>query len=321
LSIKRIAVLTSGGDAPGMNAAIRAVTRKALYHNLEVIGIHRGYQGLITEDFSPMNVSSVAAIINKGGTALKTARCEQFKNQEGFSKAVQFVRKCNIDAIAVIGGDGSMTGAQKLSEAGIPTVVIPATIDNDMPGTEYALGFDTALNTILEAVNKIRDTSLSHDRVAIIEVMGRHAGQLALYAGISCGAEHILIPEIPVEIDNVCRGLVRSKERGKMFSIIMVAEGAGRGYEIAAQIAERIPLSSNVTILGHIQRGGNPTAKDNIIASCMGAVAVDSIVAGHYNCLISQQQGNIITLPYEEAFKMKREIDKDIYIMAGILAQ
>lgn len=318
---KRIAVLTSGGDAPGMNAALRAVVRTALYHKFGVIGVSHGYQGLINGDFKSMNVGSVAGIISKGGTMLKTARSREFKTTEGFSKAIQNIKEHNIDAVVVIGGDGSMAGAQKLSKAGIPTVVIPATIDNDMPGTEYALGFDTAVNTILDAVNKIRDTAMSHDRVAIIEVMGRHAGHLALSAGLACGAEYILIPEIPIGIDEVCKGLTHSTERGKQFSIIVAAEGVGHGDKIAAQISDRIPLSTSVTVLGYIQRGGSPTATDNIIASRMGAAAVKTIIEGKYDCLISSQCGDIVTLPYEEAFKKKRGIDHTLYEMAGILAK
>lgn len=317
---RRIALLTSGGDAPGMNAALRAVTRKGIYHDFEVIGVLRGYQGLLNADFRTMQAGSVGGIINRGGTILKSARCEQFKTEAGFSRALQIIKDHSIDVVVVIGGDGSMAGARRLSEEGVRTIVIPATIDNDMPGTEYTLGFDTALNNIVEAAYKIRDTTLSHDRVAVIEVMGRHAGHLALSAGIACGAEYILIPEIPFNIEDVCRGLERSKNRGKMFSIIMVAEGIGRGCDIADQIMARIPISCNVTKLGYIQRGGNPTVKDNIIGSLMGAAAVDSIIANKYDCLISLQQGNVVTLPYGEAINFKKEIDHAMYELVSILA-
>lgn len=317
---RRIAVLTSGGDAPGMNAALRAVTRKGIYDECEVFGVIRGYQGLVDGDFREIQANSVSGIIDRGGTILKSARCEQFKTADGFSQALRNIKQYDIDVVVVIGGDGSMAGARKLSEAGTPTIVIPATIDNDMPGTEYALGFDTALNNIVEAANKIRDTAFSHDRLAIIEVMGRHSGQLALCAGISCGAEYILIPEIPADIDDICRGLERRNIKGKAFSIIIVAEGVGRGHDIAAQVAARIPLSSSVTVLGYIQRGGNPTAKDNIVGSLMGAAAVDSIMGESYNCLIAMRQGKVIPVKYNEAIESCSGIDRAMYDLAGVLA-
>ncbi len=317
---KRIAVLTSGGDAPGMNAALRAVTRKAIYHGWEVVGVIRGYQGLIDGDFREMQANSVSGIIGRGGTILKSARCEQFKTADGFSQALWNIKRCEIDVVVVIGGDGSMAGARKLSEAGTPTIVIPATIDNDMPGTEYALGFDTALNSIVEAVNKIRDTAYSHDRLAIIEVMGRQSGQLALCAGISCGAEYILIPEFPADIDDICRGLERRNIKGKTFSIIIVAEGVGRGHDIAAQVAARIPVSTSVTVLGYIQRGGSPTAKDNIFGGLMGAVAVDGIMAGNCDCLIAMRQGKVMPVKYNEAIKTRSEINHAMYELASVLA-
>ncbi|HWQ60693.1 MAG TPA: ATP-dependent 6-phosphofructokinase [Negativicutes bacterium] len=317
---RRIAVLTSGGDAPGMNAALRAVTRTGIYHECEVFGVIRGYQGLVDGDFREMQANSVSGIIDRGGTILKSARCEQFKTADGFSRALRNIKQYDIDVVVVIGGDGSMAGARKLSEAGTPTIVIPATIDNDMPGTEYALGFDTALNNIVEAANKIRDTAFSHDRLAIIEVMGRHSGQLALCAGISCGAEYILIPEIPADIDDICRGLERRNIKGKAFSIIIVAEGVGRGHDIAAEVAARIPLSSSVTVLGYIQRGGNPTAKDNIVGSLMGAAAVDCVMAESYNCLIAMRQGKVLPVKYSEAIKICSGIDRAMYDLAGVLA-
>jgi 6-phosphofructokinase 1 len=320
LERSRIAVLTSGGDAPGMNAAVRAVTRKGIYHHFDVFGVFRGYEGLINGDFKALHASSVAGIIDRGGTILKSARSEAFKTREGFAKAIQSIREHQIDAVVVIGGDGSMAGAMKLSAAGVPTIVIPATIDNDMAGTEYALGYDTALNNILEAVNKIRDTAFSHDRVAVVEVMGRHSGHLALCAGIACGAEYILIPEVSVDIEEVCRGLMRSSKRGKTFSIVMVAEGVGRGYTIAEQISDRIPVSASVTVLGYIQRGGNPSAKDNIIGSLMGAEAVDNLIAKKYDCLMSMQKGNVVALPYEEAIMFNFGINRKMHDLATILA-
>jgi 6-phosphofructokinase 1 len=317
---KRIAVLTSGGDAPGMNAAIRGVVRKALHHGHEVVGVYRGYQGLINGDFVNMELDSVAGIINKGGTMLKSARSEQFKSDEGFAAAVQRIRGGGIDVVVVIGGEGSMTGARKLSATGIPTIVIPATIDKDMPGTDYTLGFDTALNTILDAVNKIRDTASSHDRVAIIQVMGRHAGHLALFAGLACGAEAILVPEIPYTVDAVCKGLTRSYERGKQHSIIVLAEGAGTGRDIADQIAARTAFSPHVTVLGYIQRGGTPSATDNIAGSRMGAAAVDCINQRQTDCLIASRHGEIVPVPYAAALKEKPAIDKPLHRLAAVLA-
>lgn len=317
---KRIALLTSGGDAPGMNAAIRAVVRKALYHKFDVIGVNRGYQGLIDGDFRKLELKSVAGIINRGGTMLKSARSKQFMTEEGFDMAIRNIKEHNIDVIVVIGGDGSMAGARKLSNAGIPTLVIPATIDRDMLGTEYTLGFDTALNTILEAVNKIKDTSFSLDRVAIIEVMGRNAGHLALMAGIACGAETILIPEIAFDIDSICEGLVRSFNRGKQYSILMMAEGVGSGSDIAAQIASRTNFSPSVTVLGYLQRGGTPSAMDNIIGSRMGVTAVDNIILDKVNGLISMRQGNINTIPYNEISEHKVDVDLSLQEMASIIA-
>ena len=320
MNAKRIAVLTSGGDAPGMNAAIRAVVRQGIYHNLEVVGVVRGYQGLINGKFKPLRIGSVAGIISRGGTVLKTARSEEFKTEQGFGKAISNLKQNNIDALIVIGGDGSMQGAQKISDAGIPTVVIPATIDKDMKGTEYTLGFDTALNTILEAVNKIRDTTFSHDRVAIIEVMGRQSGQLALMAGIACGAEAVLIPEVPFDLDKVSAGLIKSYKRGKQYSIIIVAEGAGKGADVAAQIAERTSFSPCVTVLGYIQRGGNPSATDNIFGSRMGSVAVASVLAGQTNCLTSVQAGKVVAIPYEQTSHERFLVDESLQELVHVLA-
>lgn len=318
--VKRIAILTSGGDAPGMNATIRAVVRTAIYHGFEVFGVERGYEGVINGKFNLMHSHSVGGTIQRGGTILKTARSEAFKTDEGFQTAISQLQERYIDYLIVVGGDGSMAGAIKLSNAGIETVVIPATIDNDMPGTEYTIGFDTALNTVLDAASKIRDTAASHERVAVIEVMGRSAGHIALMAGLACGAEVILLPERPADMDAVCQGLIRSSKRGKLYSIVIVAEGAGKGYDIAAQIAERTKFNPHVTVLGYIQRGGSPSATDNIIASRMGAAAVDSIIKGETNRLIAYQQGRIVTVPYEEVNNYKRGIDPELYELSGILS-
>jgi len=276
--MKRVAILTSGGDAPGMNAVIRAVVRKGIYHGLTVFGVERGYEGVLHGDFIPLALKSVAGIIQHGGTMLRTARSEDFKTDLGFQMAVKQLKDRQIDSLIVVGGDGSMAGAAKLGEAGISTVVIPGTIDNDMPGTEYTIGFDTALNTVLDAVNKIRDTAASHERVAVVEVMGRSAGHIALLSGIASGAEFILLPEQPVDMDAVCQGLMQTFSRGKLYSIIVVAEGAGEGHAVASEIAKRTSFKPGVTVLGYIQRGGSPSAYDNIMGSRMGAMAIDSLL-------------------------------------------
>jgi len=317
---QKIAVLTSGGDAPGMNAAVRAVTRTGLFHGCEVLGVMRGYDGVINGDFLPMQLGSVAGIINRGGTMLKSARSEMFRTEEGFAKAVQNLKNNDIDVVVVVGGDGSMAGARKLTAAGISTIVIPATIDGDMAGTEYTLGFDTALNTIVDAVNKIRDTAFSHDRIAVIEVMGRHSGQLALMAGLACGAEVILLPEMQMNMDELCEGLVRSCKRGKAYSIVMVAEGVGRGRDIAELIAQRTEFSPHVTVLGYLQRGGAPSAVDNIMGSRMGAAAVENIMQGKLNCLIAQRHGEIATVPYALVQDYQPQVDYSLYELASILA-
>lgn len=318
--MKKIAILTSGGDAPGMNAAIRGVVRTGLYYGFEVYGVEKGYEGLIDGCIRPLTVKSVAGIIQHGGTMLKTARSEEFKTIAGQEKALHNLRARDIDVLIVIGGDGSMAGAQMLTQQGLSTMVIPATIDNDMNGTDYTIGFDTALNTVLDAVNKIRDTAESHQRVAIVEVMGRSAGHIALQAGLACGAEAILLPEEKFDIDKLCNGLKQSHRRGKLYSIVMVAEGVAKGYEIAEQIAEKTVFNPHVTVLGYIQRGGSPSAVDNIIGSRMGAKAVESIMLDEYNRLVSWQKGELLTIEYEQAFKREKGIDKSIYKLAAILA-
>lgn len=318
--MRRIAILTSGGDAPGMNGAIRAVVRKSLYYGYEVYGIERGYEGLIQGKFRKMDSASVAGIIQRGGTVLKTARSKDFRTTEGFNKALRNLKEYGIFCVVVIGGDGSMAGARKLTEAGINTVVIPGTIDNDMAGTDYTIGFDTAINTALDAVNKIRDTVESHSRVAIIEVMGRSAGHIALMTGLACGAEKILIPEENVDLDSVCRKLSETYKRGKRYSIIVVAEGAASGYDVAKAIKEKTEFDASVTVLGYIQRGGSPSAKDNIMASRMGSAAVDAIAENNMNCLVGANMGEIVLLDYETAVHGVRGINKKLHQLAGILS-
>ena len=277
--MKRIAVLTSGGDAPGMNAAIRAVVRSGHYHGLEVYGVIRGYSGLINGDIRPLSLRSVGDIIHRGGTILYSARCKEFQTEEGRKKAVEQLRKHEIDGLVVIGGDGSFRGAQKLTALGFPAVGVPGTIDNDIPGTDFTIGFDTAVNTVIDCIDKIRDTATSHERTYVIEVMGRNAGDIALWSGLADGAESILIPESPYDLDDVVNRLKQAAESGKKHSIIIVAEGVGSGVEFAEKIKEKLSVETRVTVLGHVQRGGSPTAFDRVLASRMGAKAVDLLRA------------------------------------------
>ncbi len=255
--MKKIGVLTSGGDSPGMNAAIRSVVRKAIYHDLEVYGIYNGYQGLIDGNIKQLDLGSVGDIIQRGGTVLHTARCEEFKTDEGQNKGIEQLKHFGIEGLVVIGGDGSFRGAEKLTQKGYPCIGVPGTIDNDIPGTDFTIGFDTALNTVIEAIDKVRDTATSHERTYVVEVMGRHAGDIALWAGLADGAESILIPEQPTDFNDVIERLKRGQERGKKHSIIIVAEGVGSGFEFGKRIEEATNMDTRVTILGHVQRGGS----------------------------------------------------------------
>ncbi len=318
--VERIGVLTSGGDAPGMNAAIRAVVRKAIYHGLDVIGIRRGYLGLLKKEFVRFTLGSVGDIIQRGGTILHTARCEEFKTPEGQAQGAANLKEEGIEGLVVIGGDGSFRGALALARFGIPVIGIPATIDNDLPGTDYTVGFDTAVNTVVEAINKIRDTATSHERTFVIEVMGRHAGHIALYAGLAGGAESVLVPEIPYDIDEIIFKLERGLSRGKAHSIIIVAEGAGSGLEIGQEIRRRTGLETRVTILGHLQRGGTPTALDRILASRMGAKAVDLLMSGETRKMVGVINGEVVVSDLEEVLQKKRELNKEMWELAGILA-
>ena len=318
--MKTIGILTSGGDAPGMNAAIRAVVRSAIYYGCKVYGINRGYKGLIESDLVEMNLSSVGDIIHRGGTILKSSRCEEFKTEEGRQKAVKILKKHNIDCLVVIGGDGSFRGAQKLSELGFPAIGIPGTIDNDLAYTDYTIGFYTALNTIVDAISKIRDTSSSHERVNIIEVMGRHCGDLALYSGLAGGAETIIVPEIDYKIDDICLRLETTKKRGKRHSIIMLAEGVGNVNDIGGKIIEKTGVDLRVTVLGHVQRGGSPTAFDRILASRMGVRAVELLLDGQSARVVGIKDDEIIDMDIHEALSKKKDFDKKTYQMTQILS-
>ncbi|RKD23638.1 6-phosphofructokinase [Caminicella sporogenes] len=318
--MKTIGVLTSGGDAPGMNAAIRAVVRTAIYNGIKVMGIQQGYNGLINGNIKEMDLSSVGDIIHRGGTILRTARCEEFKTEEGRQKALTVLKVFGIEGLVVIGGDGSFQGAQKLSHAGIKTIGIPGTIDNDLAYTDYTIGFDTALNTVLDSVSKIRDTSASHGRANIIEVMGRHCGDIALYSGLAGGAESIIVPEEDFDIDSICKKLIQGKNRGKLHSIIMLAEGIGNAFELGKEIEEKTGIETRVTILGHVQRGGSPTAFDRILASRMGARAVELLIEGKSGRAIGIRNNELVDMDIDEALSMEKEFDKEVYRLTKILS-
>ncbi|PQB04153.1 6-phosphofructokinase [Aureitalea marina] len=322
-NIKRIAVMTSGGDAPGMNAAIRAVVRSCAYHGLECYGIFRGYEGMIEGDFEELGPRSVKNIINRGGTFLKSARSKEFRTAEGRLKAYQELTKAGIDAMVVIGGDGTFTGAHILyKEHGFPIVGLPGTIDNDINGTDYTIGYDTALNTVVEAIDKIRDTASSHNRLFLVEVMGRDAGDIALNAGVGAGAEEILIPEQDMGQDRLLESLKRSKKSGKTSSIVVVAEGDQIGKNIlglADYIREHLTeYEVKVTVLGHIQRGGTPSCYDRVLASRLGVGAIDALLAGEKDVMIGISHNKVVTVPFKHAIEGENEIDIELIRVADI---
>ncbi|MBE3594118.1 MAG: 6-phosphofructokinase [Candidatus Carbobacillus altaicus] len=318
--MKRLAVLTSGGDAPGMNAAIRAVVRSAIFHDVDVLGIMYGYQGLIEEQFRPMNLRSVGDIIHRGGTVLQTARSTQFKTEEGQARAKDILKKRGVDGLIVIGGDGSLRGAERLHKLGIPTIGIPATIDNDIAHTDFTIGFDTAVNTVVEAIDRIRDTATSHERTFVIEVMGRSAGDIALWAGLAAGAEWIIIPEIPYDMENIAEHLIRTKKRGKKHSIIVVAEGAARGVQFAEHIQALTGLETRASVLGHIQRGGSPTMFDRVLASRFGARAVELLLGGASGQMVGTQNGDLVAVPFEETLNGTHHVHHDLSELAQMLS-
>lgn len=318
--MKRIGVLTSGGDSPGMNAAIRAVVRKAIYKKLEVYGIYYGYSGLISGNIKKLDIGSVGDIIHRGGTMLYTARCEEFKTPDGQKKGAEQLKRLGIDGLVVIGGDGSFRGAEKLAEHGIATIGIPGTIDNDIGGTDFTIGFDTALNTVIDAIDKIRDTATSHERTYVIEVMGRNAGDLALWSGLADGAESILIPEAEYELEQIVSRLKRGHERGKKHSIIIVAEGVGSGVDIGKEIQLETNFETRVTVLGHIQRGGSPTAFDRVLASRLGAKAVELLLEGKEGRMVGILNNHMHDLPLAEAIKQTHTVDKDMYKLSQELS-
>lgn len=322
--VTKIGVLTSGGDAPGMNAAIRAVARTGIYHGLEVFGIMRGYSGMVDDDIFKMDSRSVANIIQRGGTVLKTARCKEFFEPEGRKKAYENLKKRGINGLVIIGGDGSFRGAQKFSnEYDIPCIGLPGTIDKDIAGSDFTIGFDTAVNTAVEAIDKIRDTADAHDRLFIVEVMGRDAGYIALHSGIATGAENILIPETKTDIEELIASLSEKEKRKKLVNLIVVAEGDefGGANEIAVIIKERLPQAdTRVCILGHIQRGGSPTCLDRLIASRMGYHAVECLITGKHNVMVGILNNKLHYTPLDNAVKAKQKISDDWYKIVKILA-
>lgn len=316
--MKKIAVLTSGGDAPGMNAAVRAVVRTALYQGMEVVGVVRGYAGLMNADFIPMTLRSVSDILHRGGTFLYSARCPEFKEEANVIRAVETCRAHGIEGVVVIGGDGSFRGAQDLSRHGLPCVGIPGTIDNDIACCEQTIGYDTALNTCMELIDKLRDTSQSHDRCSVVEVMGRHAGYLALNVGIACGATSILIPEIEYDFErDVLERIRKTSATGKKHFIIVVAEGVTEKVtKIAQQIEEITGIETRATILGHVQRGGSPSLADRVLASRMGYEAVQLLMAGKSNRVVAIQNDTLVDFDIEDALRMKKTLDRSLYEMA-----
>lgn len=321
MSVQSIAVLTSGGDSQGMNAAVRSVIRSALYYGVKVYAVQRGFLGLINDDIREMDLRSVGDIIHRGGTILQSARCEEFRTLEGQQKGVGNLRRRGIDGLIVIGGDGSYRGAAKLNELGIKTMAIPGTIDNDISFTDFTVGFDTAVSIVVDAINKLRDTMTSHERSSVVEVMGRHSGDIALYAGVASGAEAILVPEVPIDLKQVAKRMRENFNGGKRHSIIIVAEGVGKGDEIAESICEYSGLEARVTVLGHIQRGGMPTHNDRILASRLGDYAVRQLIQGESGKGCGIVKGELISTDIEKVVSTKKPFDYDMYELAMRLSK
>ncbi|MEY8440357.1 6-phosphofructokinase [Anaerotruncus colihominis] len=323
---KTIGVLSSGGDAPGMNAAIRSVVRTALNRNIRVLGIRRGYSGLLARDMFEMNLRSVSDTLHRGGTILYSARCPEFRDDKGVERGKEVCREMGIDGLVVIGGDGSFRGARDLSLKGIPCIGIPGTIDNDIALSDYTVGFDTAVNTVMDMVDKLRDTSQSHDRCSIVEVMGRHCGDIALHAGIACGAVAILVPEVPFSIDAIIEKMQRTLRTGKKHFIIIVAEGVtsvggvGTVHDIAEEIEARTGVESRATVLGHVQRGGAPSARERVLASEMGYHAVELLEQGIGNRVVVNHDNKIVDYDILEALQMKKQFDRHLYDIADAIS-
>ena len=319
--MERIAVLTSGGDAPGMNAAIRAVVRTALDNKMDIYGVERGYEGLVKGELTRLNHRAVSDMIHKGGTFLKTARCPEFKDIEVQRKASEVLSAYDIDALVVLGGDGTFRGAKDLHDNfGVKVFGIPCTIDNDLAYTDYTIGFDTAVNTVLWAINNLRDTMHSHDRVSLIEVMGRHCGDIALYAGVAGGVEYVLVPEIPFDIDSIASSIKKSYVRGKTSNMIILAEGAGNREEIVEKLQQKSGVSVKVTNFGYIQRGGSPNMADRVLAARFGYKAVELLKNNAESCVIGVKDNKVITCPFDQFQKAKKVFDKELYDIAHTLS-
>ncbi|NLM55418.1 MAG: 6-phosphofructokinase [Firmicutes bacterium] len=327
---RRVGVLTSGGDAPGMNAAIRTVVRAAIHYNMEPWAIYRGYHGLIRGEMEPLTSRSVSGIIQRGGTILKSARSDQFMTPEGRKKAVEMLEQHEIDSLIVIGGDGSFKGALALDKLGIKVIGVPATIDNDIACTDYSIGFDTAVNTVMDAVNKIRDTASSHERVYVVEVMGRHSGYIALYSGLAGGADVIVIPEVPNDVQSICQHIKHANKQGKTYNIVMVAEGAvpggideqfeGPAMAIGKYIQEHTGYETRITILGHIQRGGAPTMRDRLLASRLAYHAVELVYQGKSGRMVGEIDHVVKSWELEYALAQEKQINLDYYHLSNILS-
>lgn len=315
--MKKIAILTSGGDAPGMNAVIRSVVRTAIARGMEVVGVERGYNGLINGDLIPMNARSVSDIIQRGGTMLCTARCAEFRYDEGVEKAKKTCIENGIEGLVVVGGDGSFRGAADLSAKGILAVGVPGTIDNDISMTEYTIGYDTAMNTVVEMVDKLRDTAQSHDRCSVVEVMGRNAGYIALNAGIAVGATYIITKEEPFTMNDVIQKILAGKKNGKHHFIVVVAEGIGNSEQIAKEIEQETGIESRATILGHVQRGGSPTLRDRVAASQLGHYAVELLEKGIGNRVVGFKDNQVVDYDIQEALKMKKQFEHKLYEIAN----
>jgi len=317
---KRIGLLTSGGDASGMNAAIRAVTRYAIYRGFEVLGFYEGYKGLVNNNFSKLDLNSVGGIIDRGGTFLYSARSEQFKTEKGQQKAIENLKANNVDALIVIGGDGTFRGAQDLHNKQIQVVGIPATIDNDIAGTDYSIGFDTALNVIIDIMSKIRDTASSHDRLFVIEVMGRNSGMIAINTGVACGADYVLVPEVEFDLVKISEE-IKHHRKGKRHTLVVVAEGVGNAHDIASSIKLLVGHEVRVSVLGHIQRGGSPSALDRILAARFGQMAVEAVDEGKSGCMVAYQGKEIKLVDFGYVFSHKREINQNLYNLSLVLSK
>lgn len=321
MTIKKLGVMTSGGDSPGMNAAVRAVVRYGIKSGLEMVGIQKGYAGILDEDFKSLQYKDVAGFLEKGGTVFQTARCPEFKVASVRDEAAQKLKKQGIEALVVIGGDGSLRGAALLNDDhGIPTVGIPGSIDNDIFGTDMAIGVDTCLNTVMDNIQKLKDTASSHERAFIVEVMGRENGYIAMMSSIITGSEAAIIPEVPVDYDKLAERLLEERKRGKINSIIVVAEGAASAYTVSRHLEHKIGYETRITILGHIQRGGSPSAFDRILATRMGLHAVKSVLEGQFGVMIGLQANEMVRVPYETVLKKNKTINMDLYEISYLLS-